>query len=61
METFLVKFIMKGILRSREKDIISLFLHDLSFDVKFVGLGEKMPHKKDILLFKKKSKKFRTD
>lgn len=56
-----MKFIMKGILRSRKKDIISLFLHDLSFDVKFVGLGEKMPHKKDILLFKKKSKKFRTD
>lgn len=61
METFLVKFIMKGILRSREKDIISLFLHDLLFDVKFVGLGEKMPHKRDMLPFKNKSKKFCTE
>lgn len=52
---------MKGILRSGEKNIISLFLHDLLFDVKFVGLGEKMPHKKNILPFKNKSKKFCTE
>lgn len=61
MGTFLVEFAMKGILRSQEKNIISLFLHDLLFDVKFVGLGEKMPHKKNILPFKNKSKKFCTE
>lgn len=52
METFLVKFIMKGILRSREKNIISLSLYALLFDVKFVSLGEKMLHKKISYLLK---------
>lgn len=43
---------MKGILRSREKNIISLSLYALLFDVKFVGLGEKMLHKKISYLLK---------
>lgn len=43
---------MKGILRSREKNIISLSLYALLFDVKFVGLGEEMLHKKISYLLK---------